>query len=113
MWVLVALVLLGTALGFLGDVWWVFDLFAHFRMHYVLVLLGVVGVAGVRWRGWLTGSAVSALAVNLRVLQYNVLTSNRQKTPLLQWVAKQDADLIVLQEVNAAWIAAAESAPGD
>ena len=49
----------------------------------------------------------------LRVVQYNVLTSNRKTTPLLAWVARQEADLIVLQEVNDAWLMAARVAlPG-
>lgn len=136
MWFLMVVVSVATTLGFLGEVWWVFDLFAHFRLHYVVVLLAVVVVAALRRRGWLATAALPALAVNaalvlplwtggvspdperavagrLRVVQYNVLTSNRQTTPLLAWVVRQNADLIVLQEVNSAWITAARVAlPG-
>jgi len=131
LWLLVFVAALASGLGFLGGVWWVFDLFAHFRLHYGLAFLIVLLVAAVRRRGGLAVLAAGGLAVNvalvlplwtggvprpdgvavgrMRVVQYNVLTSNRQKVPVVQWLARQDADLIVLQEVNDAWITAAES----
>ena len=33
------LVLIFSLLGFLGDQYWFFDLFAHFRVHYSLILI--------------------------------------------------------------------------
>ena len=61
MWFLIAVVSVGTTLGFLGDVWWVFDLFAHFRLHYVLLLMVVILVATLRRRGWLIDGGVAGV----------------------------------------------------
>ncbi len=134
LWLAVGLVLLGSLLGFLGGWFWLFDLFSHFRWQYVLMLLAVGLVAGVTRRKWLGLAVVPPLAINvvlvlplwwggapqamegaadeagrLRVIQFNVLKHNAQKAAALAWVAEQQADVVVLQEVDDAWIAAAEA----
>ena len=68
MWFLIAVVSVGTTVGFLGDVWWVFDLFAHFRLHYGLLLLVVILVAALRRRGWLIAATLPALVVNVALV---------------------------------------------
>ena len=41
--------------------------------------------------------------VTLRVMTYNVDCSNRNLAPVLDAIASEDADLVLLQEINAAW----------
>ncbi|MEM1262173.1 MAG: endonuclease/exonuclease/phosphatase family protein [Pseudomonadota bacterium] len=105
-----------------------FDLATHFRPHYVacgLLAFIVLGVAG--WSRWASITAVlitwhafaiwpylwptqrpdpppANTAANLRVLNANVLTANRQTTALLDLVRDSDPDIVVLQEVDSYWL---------
>ncbi|MEM7624339.1 MAG: endonuclease/exonuclease/phosphatase family protein [Planctomycetota bacterium] len=114
----------GSVLGLLGDRPWFLDLFSHFRLQYTVgLLVAVVGVLVLRkWKS--AGVFGAALALNLvlisplwiaptqptgdgpalRVLAYNVLTSNPQKSAVIDWVNAQGADVLILQEVNREWV---------
>lgn len=123
-----------TAAGFLGQTWWVFDLFSHFRVQYfVFFCAAALFFAGLRQPGWISAAAVCG-AVNLafilplyagfpipggastayagetsyRLLLANVLQSNQQHEPLAALIKAQQPDVIVLVEVNQAWISALE-----
>jgi len=57
-----------TAVGFLGGIWWGFDLAAKFRVQYTLVLLISSAVLAVVHRWWAIGVAAMALMVNLALI---------------------------------------------
>lgn len=121
---LVVVTVAATGAGFLGGVWWGFDLAAHFRAHYAAVLaIGVVLLAFLRLR-WLAVTGTVALAVNLllivplylthprpampggatlRVLSFNVTASNPDRRTILEYLETGGADLIFLHESSTDW----------
>ena len=119
-------VLLGamTLAGFLGGAWWLFDVFAHFRLQYATALL----LAGPAL--WLAGSgrrAAFALAVGLvnvsvvapqlvvwpaaeaaggetiRFAFANVHVRNPSSERLLRFLDDVEPDVILLVEVDGRW----------
>ena len=116
------LVLLTTA-GFLGGIWWGFDLAAHFRVQYAALLVPAVAVlAGLGWRRT-TLPAVVALVVNLalivplyldrpaqpdgssslQILSFNVTASNPERASVIAYLAASGADIIFLHESSTDW----------
>lgn len=119
----------GTGLGFLGAWWWRLDLLAHFRLQYAAMLaVAVLGYAAIRWWKaaaasgvalltnavllaplWFTPPQPAGAGPTLRVLAFNVLTSNTRYDEVIDWVELQGADVVVLQELNRAWWKAVEA----
>lgn len=110
-----------TAMTSAARLWWVFDLFTHFRLQYVIaaMVLGAVAVAaGARGAAmalalvlvvhgwaikdlWVGGSAdADAAGVPLRIVSANVLGSNPTPDKVLTFVRAAEADLVVLVEVG-------------
>ncbi|MBI4341783.1 MAG: endonuclease/exonuclease/phosphatase family protein [Candidatus Omnitrophica bacterium] len=125
--VLVLLASLGTVAGFLGRVWWLFELACHFRAHYFTVLAAgtLASTAGQRYdeaivSGLLAlANAGSILALYLprqparpdhrrtvRVWLLNVNFHSRAYGRTLQAIHDADPDLIVLMEVSRTWMEA-------
>jgi len=121
------LLCLATVLGFAGSWHWSFDLFSHFRLQYASGLLTVaLLLAGTGRRGaaslllafaainlWLlwplftpADPAPQAAATPLRVLLQNVNTRLGSPQRVLDLIDREQPDLLVLQEVDARWIAA-------
>ncbi|NJM38908.1 MAG: hypothetical protein HC845_14155 [Akkermansiaceae bacterium] len=108
--------------GYLGNVWWFFDLFSHFRFQYIagfagllilLVILRMPKMAVVCSIALVVSSA-SVLRYflpnqqrcdtkSLTLLSYNVLTSNQEKQRVLDLIRASRADVIALYEVDSAW----------
>jgi endonuclease/exonuclease/phosphatase (EEP) superfamily protein YafD len=122
--VLGPLLLGATVLGFLGSWWWGLVLVEPFRPQY----LGASGVlAAVAWlirmRGWaiaLTGAAVVNLAVLwpyltgipavpaegsalLDVVSFNVGISVSGRDRVMEWLAEEDPDVVLLYESSFEW----------
>lgn len=133
--VLAALILLGTAAasaaGWLGGLDWRLDLAAHFRPYYALAALLALALAGALGRRLVAGLAGLLLAAELaaiaplwlggpaptgpaalRIVHFNVLSSNPRKHDAAAWLAAADADLVVAQEVDPAWADALTHTPG-
>ena len=115
-----------TAFACLGGTWWVFDLFAHFRVQYVMVavVLGAVAL-GLGRRDLL--AAVMLLAAPhvwqispmmdlsalrpaeasndraIRVATFNAQWRNRQPQAVVNWVRASAPDILLLQEVGPNW----------
>lgn len=116
--------LTGTWLGSLGRYHWMLDLISHFRLQYIVVCAVVVLFALIRRRTWLvlaslisllwnvqivsafqrTASPVDASAQNpLRVMTFNVMSSNANHVAAIEHVLKSDADIVCLLEVDETW----------
>jgi endonuclease/exonuclease/phosphatase (EEP) superfamily protein YafD len=118
--------LIGSWLGLLGRLHWFLDLFSHWRWQYLgFSLLAVV------WSLWqnkrrmlvctvltllLNAALIGQLALtgnlskarlakdfHLRVLSFNVLTSNPNTDGVLDYLRQSEADVIMLMEVDATW----------
>ncbi len=122
----VAMALLATLAGFLARLGWLLELTCHFRLQLgvVLATLALVGLAG-RRRSLAVAAAVGA-AVNLtlvllaarpnsgplpastaprlRLLTLNVHTANTRSDLVRDLVARTQPDVVLLLEVNAAWM---------
>jgi endonuclease/exonuclease/phosphatase (EEP) superfamily protein YafD len=121
----VMLALASTWIGGVGAVHWFFDLFDHFRLQYCGVCLLALPWFGWRRRWWLLSVAGVSLLMNawpiarttwvagpaqprvpsweLKVVCFNVLTSNGQKDQVVEYLRHTGADVIVALEVNKAW----------
>lgn len=113
-----------TGIGFLGGMWWGFDLAANFRVQYALVLLvSVVILAIARWWWWAIVIVGAALVVNvalivplyaaspaepsdqarLEILSFNVKAWNPNRADIVDYVASSGADIVVLHEITPTW----------
>jgi endonuclease/exonuclease/phosphatase (EEP) superfamily protein YafD len=125
--VFVALVSLAAFLG--RWVWWL-DVLANFRVHY-FVILTVAGLVIVisRWRN--LGYAILGIALvnlvfvlplylgspdesdpaapSIRVMSFNLLSTNESFTGVIEYIEAVDPDLILLYEVSRPWEVAIES----
>lgn len=128
LWLGLAILGGATVLGQLGRIHWFFELFAHFPLQ-IAGGLGVLLALAMMARQW--GPAVpiglalipNLLALhyyfpavnrpsakpNVRVLSFNVLTTNSSFREVENYLASSGADVLFLMEINRTW--AAELAP--
>jgi endonuclease/exonuclease/phosphatase (EEP) superfamily protein YafD len=112
-----------TTAGFLGGIWWAFDLAAHFRVQYAALLIPVVAVLTGLRRLRSAVLAGVALLVNialvvplflatpaapagedtLRVLTFNVTASNPDRSSVIDYLLTSDVDIIFLHESSTDW----------
>jgi endonuclease/exonuclease/phosphatase (EEP) superfamily protein YafD len=124
----VALALLSLLVLAAERLWWA-DLLVHFRPHYCIFALLLLGLAQwLRRRDWLIGALV-VLALNvlplvrdlgaplpitaahaatdagpaLRIAASNLLWRNREHDAAIDWARQTQADLLVFVEVDARW----------
>ena len=113
-----------TLSGFLGRLWWILDLLAHFRVQYLVaaVLLLSVSTLGKRARLSILSAGITLVNLSLivplfiplhaaevespeyRLFLSNVLTSNPQHDRTRQLIEESDADFVALLEVNQNWL---------
>ena len=121
---------LATVTGFLGRLWWIFELTSHFRLHLAVSLGAIEVVWAVKRRRrmtticggaaavnavlvlfllWPGGKAVATTGPRLRLVTINVHTANERSDLVLEFLRRTDADVILLMEVNERWMSALES----
>ena len=121
---------LATLTGFLGRLWWVFELTCHFRLHLAVALgaMAIVWAVKRSWRMaavcgvaaavnavlllfllWPGGKTVVAAGPRLRLVAINVHTENERSDLVLEFLRRTDADVILLMEVNDRWMNALAS----
>jgi endonuclease/exonuclease/phosphatase (EEP) superfamily protein YafD len=129
--VLVGLLAVATAAGFLDLVSWVFEPATVFRLQYVVLLLAAallalalrqwylvvaaVALSGVNIAAiapWQDGprSAASAADPTLRIVAFNVKSGNHRYDQLAPLVAELKPDVLGLVELTPGWAHAADSA---
>lgn len=123
----IALLGLGTAILFskLGRIHWFFELFSHFPFQYALALIAVLLVALLS-RLWRPAIAATLLLIptllalsyylpakphsdtrhDLRLVSFNVLTSNHKHREVREYLAAKDADFILVMETDHVWLEA-------
>lgn len=114
-----------TLIGFLDQVWWVFELACHFRVQYFLCLILIaallISLHKPYWATCFTGFAVINLALiipfyggnghsferrikTFRVLSLNLNSQNEEYARVLQTIEHFNADFVVLLEVTPKWL---------
>ena len=111
--------------GFVDSWWWIFDLFSHFRLQYLVVFSALTGWYLIR-REWLkSGLATTGLIVNLavvwphwggeaappptadrtsvRLLWWNVHSQNRNYAAFYELIRQESPDVIALAEITPRW----------
>jgi endonuclease/exonuclease/phosphatase (EEP) superfamily protein YafD len=119
-----------TAVGWLGGVWWVFDLASNFRVQYAVLLVPVAIGSGLLRRRAAAIASLLALVANLVVIlplyvskpapplgpgrlnlmSFNVLYSNRHLDSVMEAVRTSGADVVFLHEGTRALERAIEEA---
>ena len=129
--VLVMLLAVATAVGFLDRVSWVFEPATIFRLQYAAVLVASALVALALRHPYLAVAAVALAAVNiaaiapwqeapraaaapgsptLRIVAFNVQSSNHRYDELAPLIARLHPDVLGLVELTPAWARAARKA---
>ena len=113
-----------TVIGFLGRLWWLFELTSHFRPQYFLFLLGsaflflfgrkqgaailVIVFAVINFSLiiplYLGSPTIHAEGRTFRAVLANLNTSNHAHGKLEKFIRSIDPDFMVLLEVNQAWM---------
>jgi endonuclease/exonuclease/phosphatase (EEP) superfamily protein YafD len=120
-----------SILGFLGELWWTFDLAANFRPHFAsaLVILAVLlALAGRRRSALFVGlvGLVNAAVVlplflvpstsgeplgeTLRVMTFNVNGLNDEYDDVIGYIREEEPDVVFLHEATFLWEDALEAA---
>lgn len=116
---------LASVFGFAGALWWGFDVISNFRPQIgaLGLIAGMVLLAG-RWRrtgmvvslasvvsvvmvAWLwipaSNSDVGGAGDAVRVVTFNLLSSNEEYEAVIAWLDSTDADVVFLQEASLPW----------
>jgi endonuclease/exonuclease/phosphatase (EEP) superfamily protein YafD len=116
-----------TLVGFAGKVWWVFDLFSHFRIQYLFSALGIMFLLAA-FRSLRAAAAIalcvainlaciiphyvdgveggSGVSPSLRVATINVNNPNQRHDLVREFIFESDPDVLLLIEVNSRWVGA-------
>ena len=125
-----ALACLATVTGFLGRCWWIFELTSHFRLHLAILLAVMTAVWALRRRWRMVATCGVAATVNsllvlvllwpeatpratdgprLQLVAINVHTANERSDLVLEYLRRENADVVLLLEVNERWMNALSS----
>jgi endonuclease/exonuclease/phosphatase (EEP) superfamily protein YafD len=128
LWGLATGLALVTLAGFLGGVFPWMDAFSHLRVQYAIAAATLVG--GGLWTGpkrlvpvaaalmavnlitvapYLSFSPAEAATSGLKIVSVNLLAHNQRTGEVLDFLRREDADIIVLQENTPHWVRALET----
>lgn len=116
---------LATATGFLGKIWWIFELTSHFKVQLAILLVATTAIWLVRKRWWVAGvcgafglinvasvvpqfipngAAPLNIGPTVKLVGVNVHTPNREVNRMLRFLNETKPDLLLLMEVNQRWM---------
>jgi endonuclease/exonuclease/phosphatase (EEP) superfamily protein YafD len=126
--VIAALLAVASVAAFLGEAWPAFDLVANFRPHLTVgVLVGALALALGRWyrsaaligivaavnlavvaplfvaSGDAAEPIVDDSVVDVRIMSFNVLSHNENYQGVIDFIASEAPDVVVLHEVSRPW----------
>jgi endonuclease/exonuclease/phosphatase (EEP) superfamily protein YafD len=127
-----AVVLLLTIAGLFARWHWRLEQVCHFRVQYLWLLVAAAAVlfaarrrklAAVAMVGALVNAALivpiylpaggtnvaNQTAAPLKVISFNVLSSNPRQADVVEWLRSESADVVLLMEIHPAWINSLES----
>jgi len=128
------LLCLATASGFLGRLWWMFELTSHFKVQLAILLWVTTAIWLIRKRWWVAGACSVAGLTNavlvvtqfipngaaplnngpiVKMVGINVLSSNEDHSRVLRFLKEVEPDLILLMEVNRRWMTQLENLSAD
>ncbi|MFC2052671.1 endonuclease/exonuclease/phosphatase family protein [Chloroflexota bacterium] len=133
-WYLLTIIIVATGIltifGFVGRIWWIFDIFSHFRAQYAIMQAasGLILLMGDQILA--AGMAFSFMLINIaviapmylpssrsdtnkkvyRLLLANVMQSNNSYGLIEALIIKNSPDFIVLIEPNQIWLDQLEAA---
>ncbi len=122
-WFIVGILAATTVGGFLGSLWWVFDLASHFRWQYLLASAAVLVVALLLRQMAVAAALTLLLIVNLclilpfyyprsqaserqaelRLMMLNVQSSNREFARARDVIHDESPDVLFVLEFNDQW----------
>lgn len=114
----------GTAAQLLSRTWWLLELATHFVAHWTVMLVALtagwallrrwkwVALAGLClvWQGaqlvplYLPSPIARPQGPTMRLLSQNVFTNNENHQAVLDLVAREDPDIVILIETNRRWV---------
>lgn len=127
-WIILNITLLAlissTVTGYLGFLWWIFDIFSHFRVQYFSIGFGLALIfilTGKTTLGWIAGimtllnlglilplyfvkKKVKISSASYTLLLANVNTANSHHEKVKGLIKNVSPDLIVLVEVDDGWL---------
>ena len=114
-----------TILGFMGQLHWIMDLFSHFRVLYLAVLIGIsIPLLALHYRRAASTLLIFALinltvilplyvggqktpaeqGHTLRAVLLNVNTQLGDPVRVSKFIKETDPDILVLEEINERWV---------
>ncbi len=117
-----------TIASFFGDTWWILDLLANFRVQLAAVCLLVLLLVALAQS--LPAAAIAAIGLfinaaailpfylgpvpsartTLTVASFNLLSTNEEYEPVIEWIRDSGADVVFLHEGTEAWEEALDGA---
>lgn len=123
---ILAALLIATLTSFAARLHWLLELFVHFKLVYFVLALGVgIGFLATKRRksasisalllilhapgvlSWYIPRAVEShpSASTVTILAANVLSSNQNRTDLVDYIRERRPDIALLQEISPEWLA--------
>lgn len=113
---------IATFLGFFGRLFWLFDLFAHFRVQYMQICLILIGIALWQRRNKRAVALILLACLNyafvlplyfgkpapatekpIRAMLMNLNAGNGNTEQVLEAIRNADPDILLLEEVTPKW----------
>lgn len=127
--ILISIGILSFLLGFLGHWHWILDILSHFRFYYFWYFITLIPVAFFfKKKIWGGVGLAFAFMVGMNLMPFylfpyvntntqhqisitaiNLLSSNKEHQKVLDFIEKENTDLVLIQELNPTWFSVLEA----